>query len=90
MILLAEAFHYRCEGLNLSLLGSGARFVTLIVSCCCHRASKYHATFSPGSGKYGLSLPHRQCQLMMSKIVNKSHSTHMLEIITVKQKQRKP
>ena len=31
MILLGKAFHYCCEGLNLSLQGRGARFVTLIV-----------------------------------------------------------
>ena len=55
MILLGEAFHYSCEGLNLSFQGCGAWFVTLIVSDYCHRTSKYHATFCLGSGKYGLS-----------------------------------
>ena len=48
MILLGEAFHCCCEGLDLPLQGSGSRFVALIVGGGCHRASKYHATFCQG------------------------------------------
>ena len=55
MILLGEMFHCYCESLDLSLQGRGAQFVTLIVGGGCHRTSKYHATFCPGSSKYDLS-----------------------------------
>ena len=70
MILFGEAFYCCCEGLNLSFQGRGAQFVALIIGGCCHRTSKYHATFCPGSDKYGLSqqrVSHRQRQLMMPR-----------------------
>ena len=77
MILLGEAFYYCYESLNLSLKGSGAWFVPLIVIGGYHRASKYHATFCPRSSNMAFFLstfPHRRCQLMMPKIVSKPYS----------------
>ena len=77
MILLGEAFYCCCESLNLSLKGSGAWFVPLIVIGGHHRASKYHATFCPRSSNMAFFLstfPHRRCQLMMPKIVSKPYS----------------
>ena len=70
MILLGETFYCCCEGSDLPLLGSRSWFVTLIVGGGCHRTSKYHATFCPGSSDYGLSpnrVSHRRRQLMMPK-----------------------
>ena len=36
MSLLGETFHCCCKGLDLSLQGSGAQFVVLIIGGCCH------------------------------------------------------
>ena len=50
MLFLGESLYCYYESLNLSLKGSGARFVLLMVIGGCHRASKYHATFCLRSG----------------------------------------
>ena len=77
MVLLGKAFYNCCEGLNLSLEGGGTWFVPLIVVGGRHRASKYHVTFCLGSGSMAYNVvSHRQHQLMMPKIISKSHSPY--------------
>ena len=50
MVLLGEAFHGCNECLNLSIEGSGLRFISLVIVSGCHRPSKYHETLCLGSG----------------------------------------
>ena len=81
MVFLGEAFYGRGESLNLSFKGDGTWFVPLIVIGGRHRVSKYHVTFCSRSGSmaYFLSIDlHRRRQLMMPKIINKSHSPYIL------------
>ena len=80
MVLLGEAFYGHGESLNLSLEGGGIWFISLIIVDGHHRASKYHAILCLGSDSMAYKIPHRRCQLMMPKIVSKSHSPHMLYI----------
>ena len=86
MVLLSEALHGSGESLNLSLKGGYAWFVSLSIVGGCHRSSKYHATLclKSDSMAYKSQSSHRQRQLMMPKIVSKSHNTHVLETIPTK------
>ena len=76
MILLGEAFYCCCEGLDLPLQGSRSRFFSLIVGGGCHRTSKYHATFCPKSGEYGLSPNSAFPQTAPTDDVKKSPVSH--------------
>ena len=51
MVLFGQALYSNSEGLNLSLEGGGAWFVSLNIVGGCHRASKYHAILCLGSDK---------------------------------------
>ena len=92
MVLLGKTFHGSSEGLNLSLEGGGVWLISLNVVGGDHRASKHHTTLCSGNDSMALQvkISHRRCQLIMPKIVNKSHSPHVLETTPAKQKQRRP
>ena len=92
MVLLGKTFHGSNEGLNLSLEGGGVWLVSLNIVGGHHRASKHYTTLCSGNDSMALQvkISHRRCQLIMPKIVNKSHSPHVLETTLAKQKQRRP
>ena len=92
MVLIGEAFYDSSESLNLSLEGGDAWFVSLNIVGGRHQASKHHATLCLGSDcmAYKSAVSHRWHQLMMPKIVNKSHSPHVLKITLAQHRKRRP
>ena len=93
MVLLGEAFYCSGESLDLSFEGGGEWFISLNIVGGCHGVSKHHATLGLGSNSmafYLFLISHRQRQLMMPKIVSKSHNPHVLKTIPTQHKTRRP
>ena len=78
MVLLGEEFYDSGESLNLSFECSGTWLVSMVIVGGRHQVSKYHVTLCLKSGSMAYKVSHRWHQLMMSKIVSKSHSAHVL------------